>query len=252
MYPHSFLWHYLWLASPALQLIIAFAMIRRRLFHDFPVFFSYTVFQVIAATVLFILDHMAAVSGYQYWYAHWTASLISMGLRFGVIGEVFRNILRDYPGLQGLTRVLFRGGLVVLLFVAIVIAARAPEVGSLHILSRVHIVDLFVDIIQTGLWVLLIGLSYYFGLPRGTFPYGIVFGLGIFSTVDLATEAIRVWTGFVAGYAFDFVSMATYHCCVVVWLVYLLAPKTIPRTPKELPNNNLEQWNAELQRLLVQ
>jgi hypothetical protein len=252
MYAHSFLWHYLWIAPHALQLIIAIVMIRRRLFNDFPVFLTYTIFQAIAGTVLFILDHMAAVSGYQYWYAHWTVSLSSTGLRFGVIWEVFRNIFRDYPGLQRLTRVVFRTGLVVFLFVAIVIAARAPEVGSLHILSRVHILDLFMDIIQTGLWMLLIGLSYYFGLSRGTFAYGIVFGLGIFSTVDLATEAIRVWTGFIAGHAFDLVSMATYHCCVVVWLVYLLAPETIHRTPKELPNNNLEQWNAELQRLLVQ
>jgi len=252
MYAHSFLWHYLWIAPHALQLIIAIVMIRRRLFNDFPLFLAYTIFQAIGSTILFILDHVEAVSTYQYWYTHWVLSLISIGLRFGVIWEVFRHIFRDYAGLQGLTRVVFRGALVVLLFVAIVIAARAPEVGSLHILSRVHILDLFVDIIQAGLWVLLIGMAHYFGLSRGTFAFGIVFGLGIFSTVDLATETIRVWTGFIAGYAFDLVSMATYHCCVVVWLVYLLAPQRIHRTPKELPNNNLEQWNAELQRLLVQ
>jgi hypothetical protein len=46
--------------------------------------------------------------------------------------------------------------------------------------------------------------------------------------------------------------MATYHCCVVIWLVYLLAPETAGRPVKKLPANNLEQWNAELQRLLLQ
>ena len=76
------------------------------------------------------------------------------------------------------------------------------------------------------------------------------FGLGIFACVDLATETVRIWSG-PAAY-FDFVTMATYHCCVVIWLVYLLAPQTAPLTAKELPENNLEQWNAELQRLLLQ
>ena len=44
--------------------------------------------------------------------------------------------------------------------------------------------------------------------------------------------------------------MATYHCCVVIWLVYLLVPETA-HSVKELPENTLEQWNAELQRLLL-
>lgn len=46
--------------------------------------------------------------------------------------------------------------------------------------------------------------------------------------------------------------MATYHCCVVIWLVYLLTPEMARRAAKELPENNLGQWNAELQRLLLQ
>jgi hypothetical protein len=61
-----------------------------------------------------------------------------------------------------------------------------------------------------------------------------------------------VWTGPVAGYAFDFVTMATYHCCVVIWLMYLWAPEAARSTVKEVPENALEQWNAELQRLLLQ
>jgi hypothetical protein len=56
----------------------------------------------------------------------------------------------------------------------------------------------------------------------------------------------------VAGHVFDLVTMATYHGCVVIWLVYSLAPETARRRVKELPENTLEQWNAELQRLLLQ
>jgi hypothetical protein len=38
----------------------------------------------------------------------------------------------------------------------------------------------------------------------------------------------------------------------MIWLVYLLVPETARRIVKEPPENNLEQWNAELQRLLMQ
>jgi hypothetical protein len=34
-------------------------------------------------------------------------------------------------------------------------------------------------------------------------------------------------------------------------MVYSLAHETARRGVKELPENNLEQWNAELQRLLL-
>jgi hypothetical protein len=252
MYPHSFLWHYLWIAPRVLQVIIVVFMIRRRLFREFPVFFTYTVFQIVEQGTLFVLDHSPAVSNYQYWYVHWIVSIISIALRCGILWEIFFNIFRNYPGLQQLNRVLFRSAIAVLLLLATTVAARAPEDGTPHIFSGVHVLDLSVDVMQSGLWLLLVGFCSYFRVSRRSFAYGIAFGLGMFSTVDLATEAMRVWTGFVAGYAFDFISMATYHLCVIIWLAYLLAPEAAHSTPKELPENNLEQWNAELQRLLLQ
>jgi hypothetical protein len=252
MYPHSFLWHYLWIAPRALQVIIAVVMVRRRLFREFPVFFIYTIFQVLEQGTLFFLDHSAAVSDYQYWYAHWFMSTVSIGLRFGILWEIFSNVFRNYSGIRSLNRVLFRSAIVVLLLLATIVAARVPEDGTFRIFSMVHVLDLSVDVMQTGLWLLLLGLCSYFRLSLRSFPYGIAFGLGIFSTVDLATEVSRAWTGFVAGYAYDFVTMATYHCCAIIWLVYLLAPERSVQTLQELPENNLEQWNAELQRLLLQ
>jgi len=252
MYPHSSLWHFLWLAPHVLQIFIALVMIRRRLVHEFPVFFIYTVFQIIQEGTLFGLDHSAAVSDYQYWYAHWTGLTISSALRFGVIWEICSNVFRNYPALRRLNRFVFRWAIVVLLFLAIAVAAHAPEDGTFHIFSRIHVLDLSVNVMQSGLWLLLVGLSAYFGLSWRSFAYGIAFGLGIFATVVLATESVRVWAGFVGGYVFDFINMATYNCCAIIWLVYLVAPETSPRTLKELPQHNLEEWNAELQRLLLQ
>jgi hypothetical protein len=252
MYPHSFLWHYLWLAPHALQILIVVIMVRRGLFREFSLFFAYTIFEIVEEGTLFVLDHHPKVTPDQYWYAYWPGLLIAVTLRFGIIREIFSSAFRDYPGFKQLSRILFQGAAVVLVFTAIVIAARAPDDGTTPLISRLPLVELAVSVVQGGLVLLLLGFASYAGLAWRGFGHGIAAGLGIYSSVQLATQTMRVWTGPVAGYAFDLVTMATYHCCVVIWLVYLLAPEMTGRRVKPLPENNLEEWNAELQRLLLQ
>jgi hypothetical protein len=252
MVPHSPLWHYLWIAPHALQLLILVVMLWRGLFRKFPVFFAYTAFDMAAETGLFVLDHIGPVTARQYWTAHWIFLAIEVALRFGIIYELATSVFKDYAALSQVVRILFRAATVVLLFVAVVVAARAPSDGSFPILSRVYVFDLSVDIMQSGLLILLVGFASYCGLSWRSPAYGIAFGLGVFASVDLATESLRLWSGWEAGYAFDFINMITFHCCVVLWLVYLLVPERARRTLQEPPKNNLEQWNAELRRLLLQ
>src|SRR6266576_3494288 len=57
MYPHSPIWHYLWVAPHTLQVAIVVIMIRRRLISEFPVFLTYTLFQIIMGGTLFVMDH---------------------------------------------------------------------------------------------------------------------------------------------------------------------------------------------------
>lgn len=251
MRPHSFLWHYLWIAPHALQIIIAIVMVRRRLWREFPLFFVYTLFQIVEEGTLFVLDHLSRVTPAQYWDARWEFLSIEVPLRFAIIFEIFSSVFRDYPGLKRLSRILFQGAIVVLLFAAVVVIAQVPDDGTYPILSRVRLLDLAVSMMQSGLLLLLVGFASYFGLSWRSPAYGFAFGLGIFASVHLAAEALRVWSGFVAGYVADFVAMATYHCCVVIWLVYALVPETARPRVKKLPENALEQWNAELQRLLL-
>jgi hypothetical protein len=251
MQPHSFLWHYLWLAPRVLQIIIAVIMVRRGLVREFPVFFAYTIFEAVEGGALFILDHIAAVSPQQYWSASSAGLGFDVTLRFAIIFEIFTNVFRNYPALKHLTRILFLGATAILLFAAVIVAALAPDDGTYPMLSRIHILDLSVVVMQSGLLLLLVAFASYFALSWRSSLYGIAFGLVTFACVRLATEATRVWTGSEAGFVFDFVSMATYHLCVVIWLVYLLAPEKARQPAKKLPENNLEHWNAELQRLLL-
>jgi hypothetical protein len=252
MYPHSFLWHYLWIAPHALQIIIAIVMVRRGLWREFPVFFVYTLFEVVQEGTLFIQDHRAAVLGDEYWQDRWWFLSVEVPLRFALVFEIFSSVFRDYPGLKRLTHILFRVATLFLLFAAIAFTSHAPDDGTAPILSRVGLLDIDVSLMQSGLLLLLVGFASYFGLYWRSPAYGIAFGFGIFASVRLATDAVWVWDSSVPGYVFDMVNMATYHGCVLIWLAYLLAPERVRHRLKELPENSLEQWNAELQRLLMQ
>src|ERR1700732_5081484 len=107
MHPHSFLWRYLWIAPHALQIIIAIVMVRRGLFREYPLFFAYTVFQIMEGGTLFVLDHIDAVSGDQYWLTHRVCQMFDTALRFAIIFEIFSSVFGKNPGLKSLTCVVF-------------------------------------------------------------------------------------------------------------------------------------------------
>jgi hypothetical protein len=78
-------------------------------------------------------------------------------------------------------------------------------------------------------------------------------GLGVSACIHLATWAIAANGGLPDSnrVVLDFLNMATYHACVLIWFYFLLVP---PKVAKEsavsLPENNLALWNRELERLL--
>jgi hypothetical protein len=94
--------------------------------------------------------------------------------------------------------------------------------------------------------------SDYFALSWRNYAFGIALGFGILASVGLAESAIRSLIAH-PSYLLDYLGMATYHCCVLVWIFYMLAPerKTNPPTMK-FPDDDLEIWNEELQQLLHQ
>jgi hypothetical protein len=54
-------------------------------------------------------------------------------------------------------------------------------------------------------------------------------------------------------YLLDSIHMVTYHVCVLLWFYFLLVPeKSVATSAVPLPENNLDIWNRELERLLQQ
>ena len=256
------LWYYLWVAPHVLQGIILFAMVRRRLHRQYPMFFLYTAFEILQFAVLFAKAYYDPHFGEGYARLYSVGLAVSTAIRLGVIHEVFSEVFRNYPVLNATGRVLFRGSVVLLLVLGVSLAASTPVKGAASFNFPTHVLDRTLSILQCGLLISLFFFSKYFSLSWRSPVFGIALGVGIFASVELASSAVLSQVGYSAhvwldpakiGTYLDLVKMGTYHCCVMIWMFYLLVPESRPRLSlRKFPDHNLEIWNQELQRLLQQ
>jgi hypothetical protein len=106
--------------------------------------------------------------------------------------------------------------------------------------------------IECGLILFLFLFTACFKLTWDRATLGIGLGRGISSSVHLATWAIAANGGLPHGRPLlDVLNTATYHLCVLIWFYYFLVPqKSSTTSAVPLPENNLDVWNRELERLL--
>lgn len=249
MSAHSSLWHFFWLAPAVLQCVLAVVMIHRKLHREFPAYLAYTIFNAAFSSLLFWFDHADWVSVEQYKYAEWADEIGCIVLRFAIIQEIFSVMFRSYPALKRLGLMMFRGAAAALLLAAIGASAYGNASGIPPIVQGLAILDRSVAIVQCGLLAFLFVFAFYFRLSWRNFVFGIGLGLGIFSSVQLATSALRAGQGVGSG-AFDVLVMGTYFICVLIWIAYVFAPERQPVSVAVAPEHDLSSWNYELQRLL--
>ena len=250
MHPHSFVWHYLWLAPALIQIAIVGMLVRRKRLHDYPWFLAYSAWSAIGTLALFSLDHSPLVSANIYWECSGANDVISTVLRFGVISELFRHIFDQYRALKPLSRSLLRWGTAILFLVAVAISAYSPT-KDVPLFSPLLSAGRAVAIVQSGLLLMLFAVSFYFRIPWKSFTFGVAAGMAIYAAVNLAMLAIRVATGPVETHWMSLTVMAAYNCSTMVWLSYALLPESESTPPNSLPEHNLEEWNKELQRFLT-
>jgi hypothetical protein len=250
---HSFLWHYLWVAPNVLLLVLSFLIWRRGLWKRFPAFFAFALFSSLGQFALYIADVAPSVTAENFWRVDWATLLIEGPLKFVLIGEVFAHIFGSYTSVVRLGRFLIRAVGIFLVLTAAVAAAYAPQDSLFGIISGAHLLDQTIYLIESGLLLFIFLFAAYFSLKPSRPVFGIALGLAISACVHLATWAISANGGLPASrrVVLAFVEMATYHACVLIWFYYLLVPQKVPaQAAVLLPENNLDVWNRELEKLV--
>ena len=192
-------------------------MLRRNLRHEFPLFFSYAIFQVLQSVVLIVLR------GYynQYFYAYWTSAILAVLIEFTVIYEIFSHIFRPYEALRRIAMVLFRWSALVLVMVAVVTAAGTSQPNVGRLMASILALERSIRVMQVGLVLFLFLFSQQVGLTQRHRVFGISLGFGITAAVELtiATMASNFAPG--AHYGLAFLSSGAFVTAACVWAYYM-------------------------------
>ena len=251
--PHSFLWHYLWVAPNLLLAVLGIVLWRRGLHKELRGFFIYAWFQAVQWAVLYPMDLIPSIPAVDYWRIYWLSVLIESVILFVLISDIFADVFGLYAALAHLGKLLIRWGGAVLLIAATAIAAHAPMDNKFWFIPATHTLQEAMYIVVSGLILLLFASAAYFRLAWNPKVFGIALGLGVLACVHLATWAIAANGALPDSRrnVLDLLNMATFHVAVLIWFYYLLVPqKVATKSVVAVPENNLGVWNREMERLL--
>ncbi len=252
---HSPLWHYLWVAPNLLLLTLGGLIWRRRLIKSFPAFFAFAIGSAVSELAVYGADIIPSVSPYSFWRVVWITLLLESILKFVLIAEIFATVFGSYEALAKLGKNLIRLVGIALVLGSALVAAYTPKDGQFEIISGAHLLEQTFYLIECGLLAFIFLFGSYFHLHWNRPIFGIGLGLAISACVHLGNWALVANAGLPNStrYHLDFISMATYHFCVLIWFYYLLVPgRVVAKSAVPLPENNLAVWNRELERLLQQ
>jgi hypothetical protein len=250
---HSFLWHYLWVAPNLGLLALGILLWRRGLQRQFPVFVAFAFLASIEQLIVYAADVFPSVSAENFWRILWGGLLVEGFLKIVLIGEIFAHVFGSYDSVARLGKSLIRVVGALLVLVAVIGAAYIQRDNNHWLISGAHILEQTIYLIECGLLLFIFLFAGYFRLTWNSAAFGIALGLGISACVHLGTWAVIANGGLLdRRYFLDFLNMATYHICVLIWFYYLLAPQKSATTSASLPEHNLDIWNRELERLLQQ
>jgi hypothetical protein len=250
---HSFLWHYLWVAPNVLLFILCFLIWKRGLGKQFPAFFVFAFLSAVAQLALYVADVVPSITPENFWRVDWAGLVVEGSVKFILIGEIFASAFGAYASLARLGRSLIRTIGIALILTAAIAAAYAPKNGLFGIVSGAHLLEQTIYLIESGLLVFIFAFSAYFMLRLARPVFGIAVGLAVSACVHLATWAIAANGGLPSDRraVLDFLNMATYNLTVLIWFYYLLVPGKVAVGPAvPLPENHLDVWNRELERLV--
>jgi len=228
----------LWFASPALQLGVVLAMLKRGLHRQFPYFFNYTLIGVVSVPLLCVIHSQSYTA---YYYAYYVNLGLSVIVSFAVLQEIFKDAFRPYEALRDLSVILFRWSALVVLLVAVMWAISSNKPDKNLVAQSMALADRSVRLMQCGLVFFLLLFSEYLGIPRRSFLFGVSLGFGLFASVNML-----VFTGL--GHHglsnLSEINSAAYLVAVVIWFGYTLA--AAPAQSKVAESTLLRSRNLDL------
>src|SRR5215831_12969907 len=187
-------------ATMGLQVGILVLMVRRNFRSTFPFFFNFIIFSLVALALSIVLLFLPSqYSAVTYAYVYWGTMAIGTVLTFGVIYEVFVNILKPYSALLDLGRLLFRWAILFLALASVLTALATTGSQMTKLCATIQVLDRASSLMQCGLLLLFLLFEKRLGLSWRAPAICIVVGLGSNAAISLVSSYLSgrlpTWSG---------------------------------------------------------
>ena len=210
---------YLWVAPHVLLAVVAAVMLRRRRYKEFPVFFSYLIFEVLQFCILFAMSRrLLLVSVTTYQEIDLLGRAGSIALRFGMIQEMLEApVAHSAPLRRTIARVL-RYAAVFLAVLAFVFIGSVYSWDFREFIVPTHAINQTLNIVQCGLLAFVFLWHRYLGFKMRGFVVGIALGMGLVASLEPLLHALE--NSRVDPQVFNLLRMGAYHISVMIWLYF--------------------------------
>jgi hypothetical protein len=202
------------LLGPILAGVLAVILLRRKVHREFPFFFMYVVFAILAAAV------RLSVSGdYQlYFKVFWTTALLYNALALLALYEVFREVFFAFYELWWWFRLVFPGVALIAITIAVIRTILHPPVEATSLIGAILSSSRIVNYLEAILFALFFLLVLLLGVSRRSYPFGIVEGFGIAALGALVAYGLRSEFGTKYNMFAKYAPSVAYVLGVLVWL----------------------------------
>jgi hypothetical protein len=227
----------------ALQVLLLVIMAKRKLRTQFPIFYNYTILMLLVTIALQIA---ARWFFREYSFVYWTSTGLTMLLGFGVLYEVFVNILKPFSAVIDLGKMMFRWAALFLLITALITALATTGSKTTKLCTAILLMEHCIQLMQCGFLLLLLAFETRLGLSWRSHGMCIALGLGVFASTDLLLtylynkfpawqNSLDMTNGMIALGLFAF------------WTIGLMLPEPERKSAQDSPTRIiLQRWNEAL------
>jgi hypothetical protein len=202
------------LVGPLLATLLAVILVRRKLHLEFPFFFMYVVFAILAAAL-----RLSVSSDYQmYFKVFWATAALYNVLAVLALHEVFHEVFLPFYTLWWWFRLLFPGAVGIAIFAQVRRAILNPPIQATPLIAAILSFSRVINWVEAALFGLFFALVVLLGVRWRSYPFGIVEGFGLSALGALIAYGLRSEFGTKYGSFAKYAPPVAYVVGVLVWL----------------------------------
>jgi len=243
--------YYLWIAPHILLGIFLICLFVRGLHRRLPIFLGYIIFELVQFVVLFTIFLHSPFRADIYKWTLVVGEGVGSILELSVIYELANELLLSRSTAGSVLRRIMQIILGLLVLGAAIGSGAFSGISVQRVNNIFEVVNFSSNLIEAGMVLTLFIFARALRISWHSWVAGAALGFGVSASIDLVSAALRAQWGARAFMVVDLTQMASFHVCVVIWLIYLfLAERTPPFPDRKLKISDLELWDQELQRMV--